>query len=62
MLDVSLSLLSWACTKLQSQRFGHLQIEVSDGTVKGEGEVKILGRMARPWCAPCDGDTHGAGC
>ncbi|KAG1676125.1 hypothetical protein FOA52_004965 [Chlamydomonas sp. UWO 241] len=58
MLDVSTSLVSWACSRVASQRYSHLAIEVSDGTVKGEGEVKILGRMARPWCALSDDDTH----
>ncbi len=112
MLDISLSLISWACSRLVSARwvpcmeqvchecgfgargehitcyippsptrshtillthacmyactpscrYADLQIEVSDGTVRGEGEVKILGRIAHPWYASmASGDTHGEG-
>lgn len=34
MLDLTLSLMSWASSRLSSHKYGHLQIEVSDATVK----------------------------
>eukprot|EP00955_Chlamydomonas_euryale_P095881 364965-Chlamydomonas_euryale.AAC.33 len=58
MLDVSTSLKAWAAAKLERMR--HIAIEVSDATVPGEGEVKILGRLANHWHPVCEEDTHGA--
>ena len=34
--------------------------EISGATVAGEGEVKILGRLDRPWPHVPPGETHGA--
>ena len=34
MLDLSLSLMSWASSRLAANKYAHLQIEVSDATVK----------------------------
>ncbi|KAF5830776.1 XRN 5'-3' exonuclease N-terminus-domain-containing protein [Dunaliella salina] len=58
MADVTLSLAYWVHTKLSQHRFSHLQFELSDATVQGEGEVKILGRLARHWYAHGEKDTH----
>ncbi|KAG1674232.1 hypothetical protein FOA52_013852 [Chlamydomonas sp. UWO 241] len=58
MLDVSLSLRAWAANKLAQVRWRHLAIEVSDAGVPGEGEVKILGRLARPWQEGGEHDTY----
>ncbi|KAG2491419.1 hypothetical protein HYH03_010208 [Edaphochlamys debaryana] len=58
MLDLSHSLAYYCCTKMAGRRFRHLLFELSDGTVMGEGEVKVLGRLARPWFQDEPGDTH----
>ena len=57
MLDITTSLLSWAATKLLSQaRYSHLHIEISDATIPGEGEVKLLGRMRSHWSQSLSSD------
>lgn len=40
--------------------FVQLHWELSGATVHGEGEVKILGRLARPALEMSPDDTHGA--
>ncbi|GFR52277.1 hypothetical protein Agub_g14812, partial [Astrephomene gubernaculifera] len=58
MLDLTHSLTYFCCVKMSSRRFRHLVFELSDGTVKGEGEVKVLGRLARHWYPEDPEDTH----
>ncbi|KAL6751305.1 XRN 5'-3' exonuclease N-terminus-domain-containing protein [Haematococcus lacustris] len=58
MADVTLSLAFWVYNKLTSRRFSHLMFELSDATVPGEGEVKILGRLAAHWSPQYQQDTH----
>ncbi|KAG1678954.1 hypothetical protein FOA52_013017 [Chlamydomonas sp. UWO 241] len=59
MLEVSASLRAWAAATLTSPRWcNKLAIEVSVATVEGEGEMKILGRLARPWQDGSTKDTH----
>ncbi|PNH06347.1 5'-3' exoribonuclease 1 [Tetrabaena socialis] len=58
MLDLTHSLTYYCCVKMSSRRFRHLAFELSDGTVMGEGEVKVLGRLARQWYHADPNDTH----
>ncbi|KXZ51587.1 hypothetical protein GPECTOR_12g550 [Gonium pectorale] len=58
MLDLTHSLTYYCCTKMASKRFRDVVFELSDGTVKGEGEVKVLGRLARHWYPEDPNDTH----
>jgi len=45
MLEVHNSLVYYICQRLTDPRFKHLHFELSDSTVKGEGELKILSRL-----------------
>ncbi|KAG2440154.1 hypothetical protein HXX76_004267 [Chlamydomonas incerta] len=58
MMDLTHSLTYFCCTKMSSKRFRHVVFELSDGTVMGEGEVKVLGRLARHWHPEDPNDTH----
>ncbi|KAG1672628.1 hypothetical protein FOA52_002109 [Chlamydomonas sp. UWO 241] len=44
--------------KSTRETYYSLAVEVSDATVEGEGEMKMLGRLARPWQAGSEEDTH----
>eukprot|EP00775_Hariotina_reticulata_P007327 gene7327-7539_t len=48
MHDICVSVLYYVSCRLTNRRWQHLEFEVSGPTVPGEGEVKILGRLARP--------------
>lgn len=45
MLEVHNSLVYYICERLSGPQFRHLHFELSDSTVKGEGELKILSRL-----------------
>ncbi|EFN50853.1 hypothetical protein CHLNCDRAFT_141768 [Chlorella variabilis] len=48
MLEVHSSLSAYICKKLADPATAHLSFELSDSTVKGEGELKILSRLLHP--------------
>ncbi|BDA46842.1 probable 5'-3' exoribonuclease 1 at N-terminal half [Coccomyxa sp. Obi] len=52
------SLTYYICRRLQTAKWQHLHFELSGATVKGEGEVKILSRLLRPWADVQPEDTH----
>ncbi|MEW5302265.1 MAG: hypothetical protein WDW36_005067 [Sanguina aurantia] len=59
MCDLSLSLMYFVCCRVAMHRSRGVAFELSDATVMGEGEVKILGRLIRHWYEPLGGeDTH----
>lgn len=59
MLDVTTSLTAFvAAWYVKNSHATHVQFEISGATVKGEGEVKILGRLARPWPHVQPTDSH----
>ncbi|GMH35381.1 hypothetical protein BSKO_03249 [Bryopsis sp. KO-2023] len=58
MQEVHDSLQYYICQRLIGHKFGHLQMELSGATVKGEGEVKILSRLQRPLSNVSPDDTH----
>jgi 5'-3' exonuclease len=45
MLEVHNSLKCYILNRLADPKFGHLEFEFSDSTVKGEGELKIISRL-----------------
>jgi hypothetical protein len=45
MLELHTSLAVYICRRLADPRHQHLRFELSDSTVKGEGELKILSRL-----------------
>eukprot|EP00798_Chlamydomonas_sp_ICE-L_P004974 gene4974-34753_t len=58
MLDLTTSLMYYIGNKLASQDYCRVQFELSDGLVPGEGEVKILWRMAHHWHPTANTDSH----
>ncbi|CAL5224335.1 g7007 [Coccomyxa viridis] len=52
------SLAFYICRRLESERWQHVQWELSGANVQGEGEVKILSRVLRPWAEVTPDDTH----
>ena len=60
MLEVHNSLVYYICQRLSDPRFRQLSFELSDSTVKGEGELKILSRLVRAAAAGAShpGETH----
>jgi hypothetical protein len=60
MHDVGVSLGFFVAARAGQAKFRDVKFEVSGPTVAGEGEVKILGRLSRPWSHVQPGETHGA--
>jgi hypothetical protein len=60
MHDVGVSLGFFVAARAGQAKWRDVRFEVSGPTVAGEGEVKILGRLARPWAHVAAGETHGA--
>jgi 5'-3' exonuclease len=58
MHDVVASLGFFVAARASQARWRDVRFEVSGATVAGEGEVKILGRLARPWRHVRPGETH----
>ncbi|KAH7622955.1 putative 5'-3' exoribonuclease 2 [Nannochloris sp. 'desiccata'] len=57
MLEVHNSLVYYICQRLTDPRFKHLHFELSDSTVKGEGELKILSRLLHSAAEENNGNT-----
>lgn len=55
MLEIHTSLACYICKRLSDPRYQHLEFELSDSTVKGEGELKILSRLLHQ---PTEGDDE----
>ena len=58
MHDVAVSLSFFVANRAAQRRWAGVRFEVSGPTVAGEGEVKILGRLARPWGHVEAGEAH----
>eukprot|EP00878_Enallax_costatus_P009861 GHUV01010298.1.p1 GENE.GHUV01010298.1~~GHUV01010298.1.p1 ORF type:complete len:210 (+),score=59.01 GHUV01010298.1:183-812(+) len=60
MHDVAVSCSYFICSRLATAKWRQVEFELSGPTVAGEGEVKILGRLARPRhpAAVAPTDTH----
>jgi len=58
MLEVHNSLACYICHRLADPRYEHLHFELSDSTVKGEGELKILSRLITAVAEGREGESH----
>lgn len=60
MLEVHQSLMLYICKKLVEPEWSHIRFELSDSTVQGEGELKILSRLLheRPETETQRKETH----
>ena len=59
MLDLSLSLMNWAASRLSSHKYEHLQIEVSDATVKVRPTALFILRFDLTHCLNAAGRGRG---